>query len=150
MHTTTTKGASEMTDGDQVITTRKRVERGVPRSARQAQLDREPSGAEASSGWPGEAISAAPRTRTRTSAPEGRRWRRREPPDDEGACTARDAYMEHHRRTVEGLEQITTAVTNHDVPGADPESVNWRRRPGALTEHREIADQMFNEGEYAA
>ena len=48
MHTTTTKGASEMTDGDQVTTTRKRFER-ARREVRvaQAQLDREPSGAEA-------------------------------------------------------------------------------------------------------
>ena len=48
--------------------------------------------------------------------------------------TARDAYMEHHEATVALLEQITTAVTNHDVPGANPESVDWgpRRVAGAL------------------
>jgi hypothetical protein len=66
--------------------------------------------------------------------------------------TARDAYMEHHAATVALLERITTAVTNHDVPGADPEHVNWGHVGSLAHWHsqlQEIADSMFNEGEYA-
>ena len=39
--------------------------------------------------------------------------------------TATDAYIEHHGATVALLDRLTEAVTNHDVPGADPESVSW-------------------------
>ena len=67
--------------------------------------------------------------------------------------TALDAYMEHHEATVALLERIATAVTNHDIPGADPDHVNWGH-VGSLAYWRsqlqEIADSMFGEGEYAA
>ena len=67
--------------------------------------------------------------------------------------TALDAYMEHHAATVALLERITTAIANHDVPGADPEAIHWGHVGSLAHWHRalqEIADQMFNEGEYAA
>ena len=67
--------------------------------------------------------------------------------------TALDAYLEHHAATVALLERITTAITDHDVPGADPDHVNWGH-VGSLAHWRqglqEIADSMFGECEYAA
>ena len=67
--------------------------------------------------------------------------------------TAMDAYLEHHEATVALLERITTAVTNHDVPGADPEHVTWGHVGSLAHWHRqlqEMADSMFGEGEHAA
>ena len=67
--------------------------------------------------------------------------------------TATDAYMEHHEAVVALLARMSEAVANHDVPGADPESVNWGHVGSLAHWHHElkgIADQMFNEGEYAA
>ena len=67
--------------------------------------------------------------------------------------TALDAYMEHHEAMVALLERITTAVTNHDVPGADPVHVDWGHVGSLAHWHRqlqEIADQMLGEGEHAA
>ena len=67
--------------------------------------------------------------------------------------TASDAYMEHHEAVVALLARMTEAVTNHDVPGADPEHVSWGH-VGSLAHWRqgleEIADSMFGEGEHAA
>jgi hypothetical protein len=74
-------------------------------------------------------------------------------PMTKDARTALDAYMEHHEAVVALLVRITEAIANHDVPGADPEHVNWGH-VGSLAHWRsqlqEIADSMFNEGEYAA
>jgi hypothetical protein len=67
--------------------------------------------------------------------------------------TTLDAYIEHHAATLALLERITTAVTNHDVPGTDPEHVNWGHVGSLAHWHsqlQEIADSMFNEGEHAA
>ena len=62
------------------------------------------------------------------------------------------AYIEHHEATLALLERITNAVAGHDVPGADPEHVDWGH-VGSLAHWRgglqELADQMFGEGEYA-
>jgi hypothetical protein len=66
--------------------------------------------------------------------------------------TATDAYMQHHEAVVALLARMTEAVTSHDVPGADPESVNWGHVGSLAHWHRElqeIADSMFGEGEYA-
>ena len=62
------------------------------------------------------------------------------------------AYIEHHEATLALLERITDAVAGHDVPGADPEHVDWGD-VGSPAHWRqglqEIADQMFGEGEHA-